>query len=146
MMASHRSEPIHYDYNSSVLSTPSTNEPIIYDYKPPPSLDSSSDEAELDTQTDHPNDILIAGVENMLLYGNLKDNQHQILFVQQESDGITLENELLMAFNNFGTGENIKPQYFPDVEFRFDADDEPNDDDLQNIYRMYKDLVDDGRC
>lgn len=146
-MMDSRSEPIYYDYNSSMSSTPiSTKQPIIYDYKPPsPSLDtSSSDEIELSMQTVHHNDILIAGVENMLLYGNLKDNQHQILFVQQASDGISLENELLMAFNNFGTTE--APQYFPDVEFRFDADDEPNDDDLQRIYRMYKDLVDDGRC
>lgn len=64
-------------------------------------------------QTAHPNDILVAGVENMLLYSNLKDNQHQILIVQQASDGISLENELLMAFNNFGASE--MPQYFPDV-------------------------------
>lgn len=139
-----RSEPIYYDYNSS--TTHSVKEPIIYDYKPPPPSDLSSDEVELNMQATHTNDILIAGVENMLLYGNLKDNQHQILFVQQASDGITLENELLMAFDEFGASENVKPQYFPDVEFRFDADDEPNDDDLQNIYRMYKDLVDDGRC
>lgn len=140
-----RTEPIYYDYNSSVSTINSKKEPIIYDYKPP-SSDSSSDEDEFNMQSAHPNDILIAGVENMLLYGNLKDNQHQILFVQQASDGITLENELLMAFDNFGASENVIPQYFPDVEFRFDADDEPNDDDLQNIYRMYKDLVDDGRC
>lgn len=148
MMGS-RSEPIYYDYNSSMSSSPtSTKQPIIYDYKPPsPTLDSSSsseDETEFYMQTAHPNDILVAGVENMLLYSHLKDNQHQILFVQQASDGISLENELLMAFNNFGTSEI--PQYFPDVELRFDADDEPNDDDLQRIYRMYKDLVDDGRC
>lgn len=82
----------------------------------------------------------------MLLYGGMKDNQHQILFVQQDSDGITFEDELFIAFNNLDANENANLQYFPDVEFRFDADDEPNDDDLQNIYQMYKDLVDNGRC
>lgn len=142
-----RTEPMYYDYNSSVLLPTSEKAPIIYDYKPPNPLDLSSDEIEINLQSNtHPNDILISGVENMLLYGNLKDNQHQIIFVQQASDGITLENELLMAFDNFGASENVLPQYFPDVEFRFDADDEPNDDDLQNIYGMYKDLVDHGRC
>lgn len=138
------SEPIHYDYKSSVSSATVKKDPIIYDYKPPSDL--SSDEIEINMQAAHPNDILIAGVENMLLYGNLKDHQHQVMFVQQASDGIDLENELLMAFDNFGANENVNPQYFPDVEFRFDADDEPNDDDLQNIYQMYKELVDDGRC
>lgn len=143
-MMANRSEPIYYDYKSSLSSAPLVREPIIYDYKPP--LNLSSDETELNMQEAHPNDILIAGVENMLLYGTVKDNQHQILFVQQASDGITFDNELLMAFNNFGASKNVIPQYFPDVEFRFDAGDEPNDDDLQNIYTMYKDLIEDGSC
>lgn len=94
-------------------------------------------------ETTNPNDVFIAGVENMLFYGDMKDNQHNIIFVEQASDGISLETELLSAFGNF---ERTKLQYFPDVEFRFDADDEPNDDDLKNIYEMYKDLVDNGRC
>lgn len=139
-----RSEPVYYDYNSTVPSTPK-KEPIIYDYIPP-SLDVASDEKEINAQAGHPNDMLMIGMENVLSYGNLIDNQHQTLFVEQASDGISLENELLMAFDNFGASENLTLQYFPDVEFRFDADDEPNDDDIFEIYRMYKDMVADGRC
>lgn len=140
-----RSEPVYYDYNSTVPST-QKKEPIIYDLSPPPSQDLASDEKEIDMQAGHPNDMLIIGMENMLSYGNLIDNQHQVLLVEQASDGISLENELLMAFDNFGASENLTPQYFPDVEFRFDADDEPNDDDISEIYQMYKDMVADGRC
>lgn len=138
------SEPIHYDYNSSARATP-MKEPIIYDYSPPAS-DVASDEQEINTQSGHPNDMLIIGMENFLSYGNLENNQHHVLFVEQASDGISLETELMMAFDNFGASENVTPQYFPDVEFRFDADDEPNDDDIFEIYRMYKDMVADGRC
>lgn len=140
-----RSEPVYYDYNSTVSST-QKKEPIIYDFSPPPSQDLASDEKEIDMQAGHPNDMLIIGMENMLSYGNLIDNQHQVLLVEQASDGISLENELLMAFDNFGASENLTPKYFPDVEFRFDADDEPNDDDISEIYQMYKDMVADGRC
>lgn len=112
-----------------------------------PQSGTSSEEVGTDLPVAHPNDVFIAGVENMLLYGDLKDNQHLVLFVEQLSDGITFENELLITFNNIdGDNETAHFEYFPDVEFRFDADDEPNDDDLQNIYQMYKDLVDDGRC
>lgn len=119
-------------------------EPILYDYKPPAAKnDSSFEDDDFSAEPTNPNDVFVAGVENVLFYGDMKDNQHQVIFVQQDSDGITLENELLSAFGSF---ENANQQYFPDVEFRFDADDEPNDDDLQNIYQMYKDLVDNGRC
>lgn len=142
--AASRSEPVYYDYNSTVPATPN-KEPIIYDYSPP-AQDLASDEKEINAQAGHANDMLIIGMENVLSYGNLIDNQHQILFLEQASDGISLENELLMAFDNFGASENLTPQYFPDVEFRFDADDDPNDDDISEIYRMYKDLVADGRC
>lgn len=126
------------------MSAASVNEPIIYDYKPTVSKNESSfEESDVNVETTNPNDVFIAGVENMLFYGDMKDNQHNIIFVEQASDGISLETELLSAFGNF---ERTNLQYFPDVEFRFDADDEPNDDDLKNIYEMYKDLVDNGRC
>lgn len=140
-------EPIFYDYrNSSLSSTSSVKEPIIYDYKPPTKNDSSSEEDGLNIGSANPNDVFIAGVENILFYGGMKDNQHQVLFVAQSSDGISFEDELLLKLNHFETNEHANLHYFPDVEFRFDADDEPNDDDLQNIYEMYKNLVDDGRC
>lgn len=144
-----RQEPVYYDYrNSSLSSTPSPIEPIIYDYKPSivHATDTFNDDIDDTLQAANPNDVFIIGVENILLYGDMKDNQHQILFVQQDSDGITLENELFMTFNNLMGETNANRQYFPDVEFRFDADDEPNDDDLQNIYQMYKDLIDKGSC
>lgn len=140
-------EPVFYDYrNSSLSSTPSAKEPIIYNYKPPTRNDSSSEEDEPNIGPANPNDVFIAGVENMLIYANMIDNQHQVLFVAQHSDGITFEDELLLKLNHFESNENANLHYFPDVEFRFDADDEPNDDDLQNIYEMYKNLVDGGRC
>lgn len=139
-------EPVFYDYrNSSLSSTPLVKEPIIYDYKPP-TRNESSDEDDLNMQPSNSNDVFIAGVENMLFYGDMKDNQHHVLFVAQGSDGISFEEELLLKLNHFEPNENANLHYFPDVEFRFDADDEPNDDDLQNIYQMYKNLVDDGRC
>lgn len=141
-------EPVFYDYrNSSLSSTPSVKEPIIYDYNPQTSKNESfsSDEDVTSFATTNPNDLFIAGVENMLFYGGMKNNQHQVLFVTQGSDGISFEDEVLTSINRFEM-ENTNMQYFPDVEFRFDADDEPNDDDLQNIYNMYKDLVDYGRC
>lgn len=135
----------YYDYrNSSLSSAAAVKEPIIYDYKPPTSKnDSSSEESDLHAEPIDPNDVFIAGVENILFYGDMKHNQHQVIFIEQNSDGISLEAELLSVFGNF---QDTNAQYFPDVEFRFDADDEPNDDDLKNIYQMYKDLVDNGRC
>lgn len=135
----------YYDYrNSSLSSAAAVKEPIIYDYKPPTSKnDSSSEESDLHAEPTDPNDVFIAGVENILFYGDMKHNQHQVIFIEQNSDGISLEAELLSVFGNF---QHTNAQYFPDVEFRFDADDEPNDDDLKNIYQMYKDLVDNGRC
>lgn len=113
---------------------------------PPTKNESSSEEDEPNMAPANLNDVFIAGVENMLFYGSMKDNQHQVLFVAQGSDGISFEDELLSKLNHFESSENANLHYFPDVEFRFDADDEPNDDDLQNIYQMYKNLVDDGRC
>lgn len=113
---------------------------------PPTKNESSSEEDEPNMAPANLNDVFIAGVENMLFYGSMKDNQHQVLFVAQGSDGITFENELLSKLEHFESSENTNLHYFPDVEFRFDADDEPNDDDLKNIYEMYKNLVDDGRC
>lgn len=128
-------------------------EPIIYDYKPQTSKNESSSSSSSASDEDvsgiavsNPNDLFIAGVENMLFYGSMKNNQHQVLFVAQGSDGISFEDEVLSSINRFESNENANLQYFPDVEFRFDAADEPNDDDLQNIYQMYKDLVDYGRC
>lgn len=143
-------EPVYYDYrNSSLASTAAPKEPIIYDYKPsmPVKNDSSSSSEE-----DGPgiainsNEVFVVGVENVLFYGNMLANQHQVVFVAQDSDGISLENELLMKFGQFDESQNQPLQYFRDVEFRFDAEDEPNDADLDNIYRMYKELVDEGRC
>lgn len=139
-------QPVYYDYrNSSLSSTPSVR-PITYDYKPPTPSNVESSSEERITDSANPNNVLIAGVENLLAYGRMIDNQHQVLFVEQNSDGITLEEELLLTFGGSAFNENDNPQYFPDVEFRFDADDDPNDDDIRNIYDMYKDLVDDGRC
>lgn len=80
----------------------------------------------------------------MLFYGVLENNHHQVTFISQQSDGISLESELLASHNAIDSNENLK--YFPDVEFRFDADDEPNDDDLNNISQMYKKLVEYGEC
>lgn len=109
-------------------------------------MSSESDEDEFEFSATNPNDVFVAGVENMLFYGSMKDNQHLVVFVQQGSDGISFEDELLSSLYDFESSERPNLQYFPDVEFRFDADDEPNDDDLDNIYRMYKDLVDNGQC
>lgn len=146
--ASASREPVFYDYrNSSESSTPSVKTPIIYDYTPIIAKNDSSSESDEDDfgfAATNPNDVFVAGVDNMLFYGSMKDNQHQVLFVQQDSDGISFEEELLSSLTEFDSSTNL--QYFPDVEFRFDADDEPNDDDLNNIYRMYRDLVDNGRC
>lgn len=85
----------------------------------------------------------------MLFYGMMKENQHQVIFTMQGSDGISYESELLSMYGEFDkmTYENdAHLQYFPDVEFRFDADDEPNDDDLGNINEMYRKLIEYGGC
>lgn len=87
------------------------------------------------------------GVDNMLFYGMMKQNQHQVVFVLQDSDGISLESELLSSyFQNAQDPENLQYLPFPEVEFRFDAYDEPNDVDLENIREMYQKLIDNGNC
>lgn len=76
----------------------------------------------------------------MLFYGAMKDNQHQVAFISQQSDGIPLESALLASHYAIDSNENLK--YFPEIELRFDAEDEPNDDDLNNIFEMYRDIAD----
>lgn len=77
----------------------------------------------------------------------MKQNQHQVVFVLQDSDGISLESELLSSYyQNAYDQENLQYLPFPEVEFRFDADDEPNDTDLENIREMYQKLIDNGNC
>lgn len=141
-------EPVLYDYRNSSESSAPSKQPIVYDYTPliskNESTSSESDEDDFGFDATNPNDVFVAGVENMLFYGSMLDNQHQVVFVQQGSDGISFEQELLASLSEFDSIQQL--QYFPDVEFRFDADDEPNDDDLNNIYTMYKDLVDNGHC
>lgn len=89
----------------------------------------------------------LEGVDNMLFYGMMKQNQHPVVFVLQDSDGISLESELLSSYDqNANEQENLQYLPFPDVEFRFDADDEPNDVDLENIREMYQKLIDNGNC
>lgn len=89
----------------------------------------------------------LEGVDNMLFYGMMKQNQHQVVFVLQDSDGISLESELLSSYDqNAYEQKNLQYLPFADVEFRFDADDEPNDTDLENIREMYQKLIDNGNC
>lgn len=140
------SHELFYDYrNSSSSSTASVKEPIIYDYNPPLKNETSSEENE-GNFVPNPNDVFIAGVENMLFYGDMKENQHQVVFVAQGSDGMSLEDEILSKLHRFDFDDNLDQFYFPDVEFRFDGDGEPSAEDLDEIYQMYKKLVDDGRC
>lgn len=128
-----------YDYRNAPSAI--SKEPIVYDFKPPDN-NNQTDQGE----AINPNDYFIAGVENMLLYGEMKNNQHQVMFVKQISDGISLEDELLLSsLTDMDSNEN-KLQYYPDVEFRFDAGDEPNDDDLANVLEMYRNLVENGGC
>lgn len=145
----------YYDYRNATTATSATapKEPVVYDYKPPTndSIIKDDDNNGIDqSKLSNPNDYFITGVENMLFYGGMKDNQHQVLFLAQGSDGISLENELLLSsFNNvdsFGNEFVSNLQYYPDVEFRFDADDEPNDDDLSNIHELYRNLIENGNC
>ncbi|XP_031641134.1 uncharacterized protein LOC116352567 [Contarinia nasturtii] len=139
-------DSIFYDYRSSPSSSETRmKEPIMYDYKPPLKNETSSEEDE-PIVVPNPNDVFIAGVENMLFYGDMKENQHQVVFVAQGSDGMTFEDKILSQLNRFESVDNHEEFYFPDVEFRFDGDSEPSNEDLADIFQMYKKLVDDGRC
>lgn len=78
----------------------------------------------------------------------MKENQHQVIFTMQGSDGVSYETELLSIYerNDKIVANDINLQYFPDVEFRFVAGDEPTDDDLTNISEMYRKLIEYGSC
>lgn len=84
------------------------------------------------------------GVQNGLICGGMADDQHQVLFVQQDSDGISLDDELLASFNYIDP--NTDTQFFPDIEFRFDSDDEPTNVDLDAASQMLKDLIEHHSC
>lgn len=84
------------------------------------------------------------GVENGLICAGMKDDQHQVLFIQQESDGVSLDDELLSSF--YRIDGNDQPNHIPDVEFRFDSEDEPNDDDLATASEMLKNLMAANNC
>lgn len=77
-------------------------------------------------------------MENGLICASIADDQHQVIFIQQESDGVSLETELHAAFNRIDAGE--QPKCFPEIEFRFDSDDEPNTTDLDNAAQMLGDF------
>lgn len=118
----------------------------MYDYKSPLKNETSSEEDESNVELANPNDLFIAGVDNMLFYGSMKLDLHQVVFIEQGSDGVSFADELLLKINHFQTDGRHELNYYPDVEFRFDSDDEPNDEDLENIYHMYQNLIDDGQC
>lgn len=87
---------------------------------------------------------ILQGVKNGLICGGTTDDQHQVLFVQQDSDGISLDDELLASF--YDIDPNASLQFFPDIEYQFDSLDEPNKDDLDTASKMLKDLIEHHGC
>lgn len=161
---------VYYDYRNTTEST--AHQPILYSYKTPEVthlISDSSSEEEKPTELLNSADYVIAGicvllailfshnlkliifhacilkgVQNGLICGGLADDQHQVLFVQQDSDGISLDDELLTSF--YHIDPNVQPQFFPDVEFRFDSDDEPTNVDLNTASQMLKELIEHHSC
>lgn len=78
-------------------------------------------------------------MENGLICASIADDQHQVIFMEQESDGISLDTELFTAFNHIDGNDQSK--CFPHVEFRFDSDDEPNSIDLDHAAQMLRDFT-----
>lgn len=78
-------------------------------------------------------------MENGLFCASIADDVHQVIFIEQESDGISLDTELFAAFNHIDAYQ--QPRCFPHVEFRFDSDDEPNTSDLDNASQMLRDFT-----
>lgn len=135
--------PNLYDYRNRTTTV--SPEPVLYNYYPP-NADDSSEEVNgryRNTMASDPHDYFVVGVENMLLHGSYKDNQHLMLLVVQESDGLSPFDE-----NTDSDVENHykSEKYFPDSEFVFYSDDEPTDDDLSALNSKLKEMILQRKC
>lgn len=100
----------------------------------------------------------MAGVENMVVYGQYKEDQHLVLLVVQESDGLdfdpSIESKEEEEMENVqsshdGVGPAMAPttlrpervEPFPDIFIRFDSKDGPSPSDLQEMKTMFNDFV-----
>lgn len=135
--------PNLYDYRNP--TTTISPEPILYDYYPPNADDSSEEESggQRNKVATNSNDYFVVGVENMLLHGNYKDDRHLVLLVVQGSDGLSP----LDATTESGDDNHYLPdKYFPDAEFVFYSDDEPNNDDLSALNNKLNEMIRQRKC
>lgn len=131
--------PNYYDYRSTTTTTTMSPEPILYNYSPPAKDSSSSEEdTEKSNTVSDPNDYFAAGVENMMLYAQYKDNQHLVLLVVQGSDGLS---EASSTNDDTNDNETNNLQYYPDIEYVFFSDAEPDESDLEDIARIQNQLM-----
>lgn len=140
----HSTEPFNpnlYDYRHPTTTV--SPEPILYDYYPPNADDSSEEEngRRRNTMASNANDYFVVGVENMLLHGNYIDNRHLVLLVVQGSDGLPP----LDATTDADDGHSPE-KYFPDAEFVFYSDEEPNKDDLSALNSKLGEMIRQQKC
>lgn len=127
--------PNYYNYRDKVSEPVISDEPIVYDFYPPKPDDSS--EA---NWVKSPLDYFVVGVENMALIGEFKEDQHLVVFVAQERDGL--------APREYGDDDfDDVEQYFPDAEFvHFSSEAEPTSEEMRAIGRRIRQYIDEGKC
>lgn len=139
-----QSEPYNpnlYDYRHPTTTV--SPEPILYDYYPPSEDDSSEEDIDRrrNNFASNPNDYFVVGMENMLLHGSYKDNRHLVLLVAQESDGLSPLDATADNDDQYGSDK-----YFPEAEFVFFSDEEPNNDDLTAINEKLTEMIREKKC
>lgn len=132
-------DPNYYDYRDVAAESEMSKEPIVYKFTPP--LGDSSEEDPF-RGTDSI-DYFVVGVENLLLMGEYKDDQHLVLLVSEESDGLPPIN---VDDAEYYDGENDEQHYFPDADFVFIAEDGPTYEDLRNISETLDNFIMQGKC
>lgn len=121
-------------------------------------MDSSSEEDGSAKSSTNNNDYFVAGVENMVVYGQFKEDQHVVLLVVQESDGAEPGQQPMEFdqptddddYNNDGHNvvrttqasvEADSNEPFPDIFVRYDSKEGPSPDDLMEMRTMYNDFI-----
>lgn len=123
------SEPIEYTFDLSILA-----------------LDSSE---EMDAELINEGDTFIVGFENMLFFNELQNASHQVVFMEQNSDGNGVEIDLNAPYpeqEEFKRMDLLKDIHFPEAEFIFHATEEPNEDDIESLRQMLETHTKAGRC
>lgn len=161
------SDRIGYHFVSHSYSTPyhghNTNpqysEPILYNYEPPQESSEEDTGTGATVSTTDKYDHFVAGVENMVIYGQYKENQHLVLLVVQESDGLDPSSDVQetgweetsddseSVENDRSTTTTMSPILeekiapFPDIFIKFESRDGPSQSDLQEMKTMFNDFV-----